>query len=326
MPHVVCLRPLHPEALARLRAEPGVKVTVLSEVTPATLAEPMQDAEAIIVRATRIDDAFLSKAPALRIVARHGVGYDAVDVPALTARGIPLTVTPEANAVSVAEHAMMLMLSIARQAQGYTANLRRGDWGSKDDLPCFDLAGKTVLVVGFGRIGARVAKRCAAFEMRVLVRDPNVPRNTIRGLGYEPVKELGEGLEQADIVTLHLPSNETTRGLVDAQFLARMKPGAVLINTARGTLVQEEALLAALRSRHLAAAGLDVFHQEPVDPANPLLQLPNVVITPHVAAATDMGLRRMGMSCVDSILACFRGELDPDVVINPEVLARSNRA
>jgi D-3-phosphoglycerate dehydrogenase len=155
MPHVVCLRPLHPDAMARLRAEPGYTVTMLDPVTPETLAEPMRTADAIIVRSTKIDRAFLANAPALRICARHGVGYDAVDVEALTERGIPLTVTPDANAVSVAEHAMMLMLTTARRTIDYDRNTKALDWGPKPSLRTLDLAGLTVLVVGFGRIGGR---------------------------------------------------------------------------------------------------------------------------------------------------------------------------
>ncbi|MBV1796760.1 hydroxyacid dehydrogenase [Siccirubricoccus sp. G192] len=320
MPHVVCLRALHPEALDRLRSAPGVTVQVLEEINAATLAEALPRAEAVTVRATRIDRAFLDAAPNLRIVARHGVGYDAVDVPALTARGIPLTVTPDANAVSVAEHALMLLLSVARRTKDYDANMRALKWGAQPDLPCFDLAGRTVLVMGFGRIGGRVARLCHAFGMRVLVRDPFIPQNTIKGAGFIPVKDLAAGLAEADAVTLHCPSNEQTRGMVNGEFLASMKPGAVLVNTARGTLVEEPALVAALQSGHLAAAGLDVFHTEPVEAPIPLLGLPNVVLTPHTAAATAEGIRRMSLSCADSVLAAFEGRLDPDVVINQEVL------
>ena len=319
MPHVVCLRPVHPDALALLR-EHGATVEVLDPVNEATIAAAMPAAEAVIVRATRIDRAFLAHAPNLRIVARHGVGYDAVDVPALTERGIPLTVTPDANAASVAEHAMMLMLNTARGTLAYDAKLRAGTWSNPPVPTTFDLGGRTVLVMGFGRIGGRVARLCAAFGMTVLVRDPFVPQNTIKGAGFAPVKDLQAGLAAADVVTIHLPSNEQTRGMVDAGFLAAMKPGAVLVNTARGTLVREEALDAALSSGHLAGAGLDVFWEEPARADNPLLGLPNVVLTPHSAAATEQGLRRMAMSCAESILARFANRLDPDVVINPEVL------
>ena len=320
MPHVLCLRPVHEEALERLRAHPGTTVEVIPNPTPETLAPVLPRAAAVIVRATRIGEAFLAMAPELRIVARHGVGYDAVDVPALTARGIPLTVTPDANAVSVAEHAMMLLLSVARRVKDYDAATRALDWGPRDSLPTFDLAGRTLLVVGFGRIGARTARLATAFGMRVLVHDPYVPGNTIKGAGFTPAKTLAGGLAEADAVTLHCPSSEETRRLVGREFVASMKPGAVLVNTARGTLVDEEALAAGLRSGQVAAAGLDVFWEEPLKADNPLRGLPNVLMTPHSAAATAESVRRMGLSCADSVIAAFENRLDPDVVINKEVL------
>ncbi|WP_149539002.1 hydroxyacid dehydrogenase [Siccirubricoccus phaeus] len=319
MPHVVCLRPVHPEALEKLR-EGGCTVEVLDPVNATTIAASMPKAEAVIVRATPINRAFLAHAPNLRIVARHGVGYDAVDVPALTERGIPLTVTPDANAQSVAEHAMMLLLNIARQTAFYDRATRELRWSSPPVPATFDLGGRTVLVLGFGRIGGRVARLCHAFGMKVLVRDPFIPQNTIKGAGFIPVKDLAAALAEADVVTVHVPSSAATRGMVNGEFLASMKQGGVFINTARGTLVEEKALAGALSSGHLAAAGLDVFWDEPATPDNPLLKLPNVILTPHSAAATEQGLRRMALSCAESILQVFAGKLDPDVVINQEVL------
>ena len=322
MAHVVALRPVHPAALELLRSK-GHTVEVLDPVNERTIAASIPNAEAIIVRGTRIDRAFLAHAPKLRICARHGVGYDAVDVPALTERGIPLTVTPDANAASVAEHAMMLMLNIARGTFTYDAKVRGMTWSNPPVPDTFDLGGKTVLVMGFGRIGGRVARLCAAFGMRVLVRDPYIPQNTIKGAGFIPVKDLAAALAEADVVTIHLPSNEQTRGMVNGEFLASMKKGATFINTARGTLVDERALANALSSGHLKAAGLDVFWEEPANPDNPLLKAPNTVFTPHSAAATEQGLYRMAMSCAESIIQVFENQLDPDVVINQEVLRRN---
>jgi D-3-phosphoglycerate dehydrogenase len=323
MPHVLCLRPIHEDAIALMRATPGVTVEVLDPVTPDTLAARIPEADAITVRLARIDAPLIAKATRLGIVARHGVGYDAVDVPALTARGIPLTITPEANAGSVAEHALMLMLACARRVTGYDARLRALGWGLVPDLPTIDLAGRRVLVIGFGRIGTRVARLCSAFGMRVSVIDPAVPWNTIKGLGYDPVEDLHAALAEADVVTLHCPGAAENRGMVDAGFLGAMKRGAILVNTARGTLVDEAALADALRAGQVSAAGLDVFAEEPAVAANPLLALPNVIITPHSAAGTAEGMRRMAMSCAESILAHFAGTLDPHVVVNPEVLRRN---
>ncbi|MGK7867498.1 hydroxyacid dehydrogenase [Falsiroseomonas sp. E2-1-a20] len=326
MPHVICLRPIHDDALAKMRATEGVTVEVLMDLSPESLAARLPHADALIVRTARIDRPLLAHCTRLKILARHGVGYDQVDVAALTERGIPLTITPDANAVSVAEHALMLMLACARKLSGYDGNMHRATpvWGGQPSLPTFDLAGRTVLVVGFGRIGTRVAKLCAAFDMKVLVRDPNVAKGTIAGLGFTPVDDAAEAAAQADIVTLHVPSNPQTRHMVDAQFLARMKPGAVLVNTARGTVLDQSALEASLRAGHLSAAGIDVFEEEPVETPLSLLSAPNLVMTPHVAASTAQGLRRMALDSAGAVLACFAGTLDPEIVVNAEVLPRRN--
>jgi len=323
MPHVICPQPIHDDALAVLRAAPGFTVEVLPDRSPATLAARLPEADALILRTIRVDRAFLANCPRLGVLVRHGVGYDIIDVPALTERGIPLCITPEANAVSVAEHTMMMMLACMRKLTAYDANMRLPLWGAQAALPAFDLAGRTVLVLGFGRIGTRVARLSAAFGMRVLVRDPYMPKGTIRGAGYEPVDDLPAAVAEADIVTLHCPSNAETRGMVDAGFLGTMKPGAVLINAARGTLVDQVALEAALRAGRLGAAGLDVFEEEPVEAPIPLLSAPNLILTPHVAASTQEGLRRMAMDSAAAVLAHFEGRLDPDVVVNREVLRRN---
>jgi D-3-phosphoglycerate dehydrogenase len=323
MPHVICPQTIHPDAQALITGTPGFTLEILPDRRPGTLAARLPDADALILRTIRVDRAFLANCPKLRILARHGVGYDIIDVPALTERGIPLTITPEANAVSVAEHALMLMLASMRKLRAYDANIRGLVWGGQADAPSFELAGKTVLVFGFGRIGTRVARLCKAFDMRVLVRDPYMPKGTIRGAGYEPVDDLPAALAQADIVTLHCPSNAETRGMADAGFLASMKRGAVLVNTSRGTVVDQVALDAALRSGQVGAAGLDVFEEEPIEEEIPLFSAPNLIMTPHVAASTQEGLRRMAMESAAAVIACFDGKLDPDVVVNAEVLRRN---
>ncbi|MGY4803773.1 hydroxyacid dehydrogenase [Teichococcus aerofrigidensis] len=315
--------PIHADGLALLRAEPGVLLLTSEELPPAALEAELAEAEAMIVRGLTVDQALLDRAPRLRFVCRHGVGYDNVDVPALTARGVLLSVTPEANAGSVAEHTLMLMLTLARQVVAFNAGVRRGEWRVPGQSQTFDLAGRSVLILGFGRIGTRVARLCAAFGLRVLVHDPFIPANTIRGLGYEPARDRAAALAEADIVTLHCPSNAETRGMVDAGFLAAMKPGAQLINAARGTLVDEAALEAALRSGRIGGAGLDVVAVEPMPAPIPLLSLPNVVMTPHVAASTAQGLQRMATAAARNVIDFLAGAPDPDAMINPEALRRN---
>lgn len=320
MPHIVVADPIHPDGIQRLLDAPGVTLDHPGDGVATGLLDRLREAEGLIVRGTVVDAALIAQAPKLKVVVRHGVGYDLVDVPALTARGIALMITPEANAASVAEHALMLMLSVARRVLPVDAGVRRGEWRVKGQSATFELGGRRVLILGFGRIGTRVARLCAAFGMRVGVHDPFIPAGTIRGAGYEVVKDRDAGLAAVDIVTLHLPASDATRGMVDAAFLAAMKPGAVLINTARGTLVDEAALDAALRSGHLSGAGIDVLRVEPMREAGPLLSHENLVVTPHVAASTAEGLQRMSWDSAGNALAYLAGEPDIDAVVNREVL------
>jgi D-3-phosphoglycerate dehydrogenase len=321
MPHIVVADPIHPDGIERLLKAPGVTLDHPGTASNEPLAERLRAADGLIVRGTRVDEALLANAGRLRVVCRHGVGYDLVDVPALTRRGIALMITPEANAASVAEHALMLMLGLARNVVPVSAAVRRGEWRVRGQSGTFELGGRSVLVMGFGRIGTRVARLCAAFGMRVMVHDPYLPAGTIRGAGYEAVVERDAGLAVADIVTIHIPANDKTRGLVDGAFLSRMKRGAVLVNTARGTLVDEAALEAALRSGHLAAAGLDVLRVEPIAEPVAMLALDNLIVTPHVAASTAEGLRRMAWDSAGNVLDFLAGRPDRDAIVNGEVMA-----
>lgn len=320
MPHIVVADPIHPDGIERLLKAPGITLDHPGAATGGPLADRLRQADALIVRGTVVDEALLAKAERLRVVCRHGVGYDLVEVPALTRRGIALMITPEANAASVAEHALMLMLSLARNVGPISAAVRRGEWRVRGQSATFELGGRTVLILGFGRIGTRVARLCTAFGMRVTVHDPYLPKGTIRGAGFEPVIDRDAGLADADIVTLHVPANDATRGMVDAAFLARMKPGAVLVNTARGTLVDEAALEGALRSGRLGAAGLDVLRVEPMAERLSMLGLENLVVTPHVAASTAEGLRRMAWDSAGNVLDFLAGCPDGDAIVNGEVL------
>ena len=321
MPHIVVADPIHPDGIERLSQAPGVTLDHPGRPSNEALAERLRHADGLIVRGTAVDEALLKHAERLKVVCRHGVGYDLVDVPLLTKRGVALMITPEANAASVAEHALMLMLSLARNVVPVSAAVRRGDWKVRGQSRTVELGGRSVLVIGFGRIGTRVAGLCSAFGMKVMVHDPYIPAGTIRGAGYEAIKDRDAGLARADIVTVHIPANDKTRGLVDAAFLARMKRGAILINTARGTLVDEAALDAALRSGHLAAAGLDVLRVEPMVEPPPMVELDNLIVTPHVAASTTEGLRRMAWDAAGNVIDFLAGKVDRDAVVNGEVLS-----
>jgi len=259
-------------------------------------------------------------ATGLQVVARIGVGYDAVDVPALSEKKIPLMVAGTANSPSVAEHAIFLMMTLAKRAAHFHAMVQEGRWGADrmKHLPV-DLLGKTLLIVGFGRIGTRTAKRALAMEMNVLIYDPYVKPDTVRAAGCEPV-ELEAALPRADFVTIHCPKTPETVGMLNAQRLALMKPTAILVSTARGGIIVEPALHAALTGGKLAAAGLDVFEQEPTPKDNPLLHLPNFLSSPHMAGVTTEAVMRMAEVTAANMLSVLDGRPNRDNVINKEVL------
>jgi D-3-phosphoglycerate dehydrogenase len=284
------------------------------------LLEQHAPVNGVALGVTRFGAAEIAAAKGLQVVARIGVGYDAVDVPALTARRIPLMVAGTANSPSVAEQALFMMLTLAKRGAELNAMVQDGRWNERLGSVPFDLYGKTVLIVGFGRIGTRSAKRCQAMEMKVLVYDPYVPAAAIEGAGCEPVANLESALPRADFVSIHCPKTPETVGMFNADRLQRMKPTAYLVNTARGGIIDERALHTALTTGKLAGAGLDVFELEPTPLDNPLLVLPNVVSAPHMAGVTRESLDRMGLQTVRNILSALDGNPIRENVINKEVL------
>jgi D-3-phosphoglycerate dehydrogenase len=328
MHKIVLCRALHSTAMAMLEARSDVTVTALTmefrgPPLQKRLAENIGDADGVLIGLERITDDLLALAPNLRVIARFGVGYDTLDIPACTRRGVLVGVCNGANDLSVAEHAIMLMLAAARRTIEMDASVRAGTWMLHSGRRMGELAGRKVLVIGYGRIGTRVARLCTAFGMTVMVNDPAFPTPRIAADGHIPVRDLMAAVPEADVVTLHVPLDETTRHLVDAAFLARMKPTAWLINTSRGPVVDEAAVAAALANGGIEAAGLDVLQCEPPDPENPLLKLPNVVLTPHNAGAPLECYARMSRRAVQNLLDAFDGTIDPGYTVNPEVLGRN---
>src|SRR5580704_4986047 len=273
-----------------------------------------------ILGLTRFGATEAHNAKGLQVVSRIGVGYDTVDVPALTKVKVPLMIAGTANSPSVAEQAMHFMFALAKRGAELNAMVKANRWGDRMSALPVDLIGKTLLIVGFGRIGTRVAKRCLPMEMAVLVYDPYVPAAAIRAAGCEPVANLDAALPRADFVTIHCPKTDETVGMFDAARLKRMKPTAYLVNTARGGIVDEKDLHAALTSGVIAAAGLDVLDREPPDPDNPLLTLDNVITAPHMAGVTRESIDRMAVQAVKNVLSVIDGAPIVENVINPEVL------
>src|SRR3978361_2035527 len=274
----------------------------------------------VALGATRVGEAELGESQDMRVVTRIGVGYDAVDVPALSRRKVPLMVAGTANSPSVAEQAMFMMLWLAQRAVEMHTLVKEGKWATRLGLLPYDLFGKTVLIVGFGRIGTRTAKRCLAMEMTVQIYDPYKTAAEIMAAGCEPVADLDAALPKADFVSIHCPKTPETVGMFNAARLQRMKPTAYLINTARGGIVDEPALYDVLVSGKLAGAGLDVFEQEPPPAGHSLFALPNVIFAPHVAGVTREAVDRMSEQTARNIRSVFDGDPLRQNVINQDVL------
>jgi D-3-phosphoglycerate dehydrogenase / 2-oxoglutarate reductase len=274
----------------------------------------------VALGATRFGETELEASGDMQVVTRIGVGFDAVDVPALSRRKVPLMVAGTANSPSVAEQAIFMMLTLAKRASEMDSIVKDNKWAARLGALPYDLFGKTVLIVGFGRIGTRTAKRCLAMEMNVLIYDPYKPAADIRAAGCEPVADLDAALPRADFVSIHCPKNPETVGMFSAARLKLMKPTAYLVNTARGGIIDEKALHEALVSKKLAGAGLDVFEQEPPPAGNPLLGLPNVITAPHVAGVTREAVDRMSEQTALNILSALDGSPIRQNVINPDVL------
>jgi D-3-phosphoglycerate dehydrogenase len=285
------------------------------------LEEIVGDYDAIVIRsATKLTRDLIERGSRLKVIGRAGVGVDNVDVDAATRRGIVVANAPESTIVSAAEQTIGLLVALARNIPQAHAALKEGRW-ERSRYGGIELAGKTLGVIGFGRIGQQVARRALGLSMNVVAYDPFVGRDRFRDLGVEQAETLDDLLGAADVVTLHSPLTDETRCLVDRDAIARMRDGARLVNAARGALVDEEALVEAIRSGKLAGAALDVFSAEPY--TGPLLELDEVVVTPHLAASTDEAQDRAGVIVAEQVAAALEGGLVTNAVNIPTVGAEA---
>jgi D-3-phosphoglycerate dehydrogenase len=289
--------------------------------TPADIARElaMFHADGVIVRQGRITAEVLDAAAKVKVICKHGVGTDNIDLAAATRRGIPVMFTPLANYESVAEHTLTLILSLVRRIPLEDKRIRAGIF-SKKNYDGLELLGKTLGIIGFGHVGRRLAELVAPFRMTVIAYDPFF---TTAALPH-PVTKAGNAADifsQADIISLHCPLTPDTRNLINAQTIAQMKLGVYIINTARGGIVNEADLLRALQDQQVGGAALDVFEVEPPAGDHPLFQLNNVIFTSHVAGASDNSLKNMGVESVSNVLAVLKGHVpDRESLANPEVL------
>lgn len=300
---------------------PDIECERFTDLSEDHLVRHIADYDAAILGVAPFTPRIIEQAKRLKIVSRLGVGYDAVDVPALTRAGIPLTVVGTANSVTVAEHSLFLILALAKRCLLYDREVRKGNWNIRFATPAFDIAGRKVLVLGFGRIGRRLVPRLIAMQMDVLVHDPYVVQDAIACAGATPVEDWRAILPEIDFLSVNCPKNEETTGMIGTPELAAMQRTAFVINTARGGIVDETALYHALKEETIAGAGIDPFVVEPAPADTPLFELDNIIVSPHSAGVTQESLYRMGYWAAKNVVDCFDGKLNPDNVINQEVLA-----
>ena len=295
-----------PRLRAELEAAVGRVIYNPTErpLSSASLRELLPGCDGFIAGLDTVDRAALAAADRLKVIARYGAGVDRVDLDAARERGIVVTNTPSANAVSVAELAIGLMIALARSIPAANAATKAGQWPRLSGVA---LEGKVVGLLGLGAIGRQVARRLQGFDCRIVAYDPQADAEFARDHGVR-LLPMDDVIGQADFLSLHVPVLPSTRGMVDAGFLGKMKPGAFLVNTARGELIDEGALAAALTSGHLRGAALDAFSREPPDAANPLLAAPTLIATPHTGAHTDGATNAMGWGSLRDCLAVLRGE------------------
>ena len=297
------------------------EVVYLPQLPGRTLAEEIREAHAVAVRVAKIGRDLLEQANNLLVIAKHGVGYDNIDVETATQRRILVVNTPEANAESVAEHNLGLMLSLAKKICTSDRVLRQNRLERREDYIGVELEDKKLGVIGLGRIGSELAHKCKiAFNMDIIVYDPYVPKEKADRLGYTKVEKLDEVLRESDYVVICVPLTKETANLIEAKELGLMKASAFLINSSRGGIVDEAALYDHLVKGKIAGAALDVFAQEPPSSDHPLLGLDNFIATPHIGGMTEEAMRRMAITVAEEILRVLHGER-PKYPVNPQVFA-----
>ncbi|OED39145.1 hypothetical protein AB833_16540 [Chromatiales bacterium (ex Bugula neritina AB1)] len=316
---VIVTEKLHPDGMALLDCRNDIDVHYL-EGDGVLLTTAIEDAHAVLVRTMSLPESMLNRAQNLEVVSRHGVGCDNIDLGYLSAQNIPVAIAVDSNTTSVIEHVLMMMLVLNKRAMEYNQLTRDGGFSQRGSLPTSELAGKHVLIVGFGRIGKRVAGLCKAFDMRVTVADIMLDFKAASRLGVETVTDFHAELAGADYLTVHVPLDNSTRGMISHAELAELPGHSIVINCARGGVIDEKAIAQAVRNGGIAGFGSDVFTTEPPDADNPLLNLPNTILTPHNAAGTAEGMRRMAMYSAQNILDHIDGKLTGERIINSDDL------
>ena len=316
MIHVAIIEKIHQDGLNLLKENQNFKFEIIEDCSEENLIKVLPKFDACTLRVSKLNEKILLNCKKLKVISRHGVGYDNVDLNYIKKNNITLLITATANAVAVAEHVIYMMLSISKSINQYDHEVRIGNFKKNASfIKTLELFNKEILFVGFGRIGQTLIKRCKGFDMKVKVYDPYVKKEIIEKFGGEKIENLDKGLNICDYLSLHVPLNDKTKNLIDYSKLKNMKKESIVINTARGGVINEEDLNKALNENIIFGAGLDVFEKEPVDKNNPLLSNKKVLLSPHSATFTNECKSRMSLETTKNIIDFFENNIDKSMIV-----------
>ncbi len=311
MKKILVIQPIHEEGINLLKNNSNFEYEVVDNVDTEFLKSKIKDCDGISIRTAKLSGEVIEVANNLKIISRHGVGYDNIDLEVSKKKDITLAITATANAVAVAEHVMFMILNISKRGSMYDDTVKNGKFNERNKLPkTVELWNKNILIAGFGRIGQALIKRCLGFEMNVFVFDPFVSKEFIEKRGGIKVDNLSETSKDMDAMSLHIPLNDETKNIINYELLKSMKKNCIIINAARGGIVNEVDLDRALNENLIFGAGLDVFETEPPAENNPLLKNKKVFLSPHTAAFTEECMTRMGKETIQNIFDFFDGSLE----------------
>jgi D-3-phosphoglycerate dehydrogenase len=316
MKKILIIENIHESGIKLLKEKKDFTFEIIDNSDPVFIKKKIDDCDAIVLRTFRLSAELINSAKKLQIISRHGVGYDNVDLDTIKKRNITLAITATTNAVAVVEHVFFMMLNISKGHDMYDKCVKSGEFSKRSQLPrTIELWNKKILIVGFGRIGQNLIKRCLGFEMEVFVYDPFIDENKINSLGGKKVSNINSIIKDMDYVSVHVPLNDKTRNLINLNNMKTMKKTAILINAARGGVINESDLEVALNKNYIFGAGLDVFEKEPPDINNPLLKNKKVFLSPHTASFTEECMQRMSKETIQNIIDFFEKKLDKSMII-----------
>ena len=316
MKNILIIQPIDKSGIEILENHPDYNFEIIDGTDLEEIKKKIIECDGISIRTAKLPAEVIKGAKNLKIISRHGVGYDNIDLEAAKEKNITISITATANAVAVAEHVMFMLLNISKRKDMYDKTVKSGRFNDRNKLPkTIELWNKNILIMGFGRIGKSLIKRCIGFEMNVYIYDPFVSKEEIESFGGKKIEDLKEGVKKMDALTLHMPLNEKTKNIINYDVLKNMKKNCIIINASRGGIINENDLNKSLNENKIFGAGLDVFDTEPPDNDNPLLKNDKTFLSPHTAAFTEECMVRMGKETIQNIIDFFDKKLEKSKIV-----------